>query len=212
MTIRFLAAALPGKRLLGRLFMAVRILAFAGSDRKASFNRALLRYAVEGAQQAGAEVTVARLSEYEMPIYDGDLEAERGLPPGALAFQTAVEEHDALLIATPEHNGGYTALLKNSIDWLSRPRPNGQSGVELVAGKTAALISTSPGILGGVRSQTGLRIVLEKLGMIVIPQSIALGGATRVFEDGQLTNPATVDVVRGVGAELARIAERLRSR
>jgi NAD(P)H-dependent FMN reductase len=157
--------------------MSTTILAFSGSSRTHSINTKLLQHAVAGARQAGASVTIVGLADYEMPIYDGDLEEREGLPAGARAFQRAVAQHDALLIASPEHNGGYTALLKNALDWLSRPLPEGGSGMDLLAGKAAAVVSASPGKLGGVRSQTGLRIVLEKLGMVVIPQSIALGQA-----------------------------------
>lgn len=188
----------------------VRILAMSGSSRRGSVNQKLLDRVAEGARDAGALVTAVRLADYDMPIYDGDLEQERGVPDGARAFQAAVAEHDAVLIATPEHNGGYTALLKNALDWLSRPLADGRTGVSLLSGKTAALVSASPGVLGGIRSQTALRIVLEKLGVIVLPQSMALGGAYDAFDqDGRLKDPVTDDVVRNIGRDLARLAGRL---
>jgi NAD(P)H-dependent FMN reductase len=194
----------------GATFMSATILAFSGSSRTASLNAKLLQHAVAGARQAGASVTVVRLADYELPIYDGDLEEQHGLPPGARAFQDAVAQHDALLIASPEHNGGYTALLKNALDWLSRLLPDGRSGISLVAGKAAAVVSASPGNLGGVRSQTALRIVLEKLGMIVIPQSIALGQAQLQFDEAQGgLKPSLVGAAQGVGAALVNVATRL---
>lgn len=190
--------------------MTVKILAMSGSSRRGSLNQALLLRVVAGAEEAGAQVTLVRLRDYGMPVYDGDLEAEHGVPDGARAFQAAAAAHDALLIASPEHNGGYTALLKNAIDWLSRPLPDGRSGVSLLSGKTAALVSASPGLLGGIRSQTALRVVLDKLGVIVIPQSIALGGAHDAFDAaGRLKDSGTDDVVRGIGRDLARVAGRL---
>jgi chromate reductase len=105
--------------------------------------------------------------------------------------------HRGLLIATPEHNGGYTALLKNALDWMSRP--NG-----FPSGKVAALISASPGLLGGVKSQLSLQIVLTKLGVHVIPDSFALGAAHQAFgaEDG-LRDSNAETAVRGIGAALA---------
>lgn len=188
----------------------VRILAMSGSSRRGSVNQKLLDRAVAGARDAGALVTAVRLADYDLPIYDGDLELERGVPDGARTFQAAVAEHDAFLIATPEYNGGYTPLLKNAIDWLSRPLADGRSGVSLLSGRMAALVSASPGILGGIRSQTAMRIVLEKLGVIVIPQSMALGGAYDAFDqDGRLMDPATDGVVRNIGRDLARLAGRL---
>ncbi|AOB32777.1 FMN reductase [Bordetella sp. H567] len=190
--------------------MSATILAFSGSSRSASLNGKLLQYAVAGAREAGASVTVVRLADYELPIYDGDLEERDGLPAGARAFQDAVAHHDALLIASPEHNGGYTALLKNALDWLSRPMPGGRSGLDLVTGKAAAVISASPGILGGVRSQTALRIVLEKVGMIVIPQSLALGQAHLQFDEAQGgLKPSVAGAAQSVGAALANVATRL---
>lgn len=162
--------------------MNIRILAISGSSRRDSLNQKLLCIAARGALDAGAEVTPVRLADFELPLYDQDLEAEYGLPEGSKALQALMARHDALLIATPQYNGGYTALLKNAIDWISRPREGGSPGVALFAGKVAALVSASPGQLGGLRSQTGMRAVLDKLAMLVIPEALALSGAHEAFE------------------------------
>jgi NAD(P)H-dependent FMN reductase len=190
--------------------MGVRILAINGSSRRESLNQKLLDIAAQGARDAGAEVTPVRLADFDMPIYDADLEAELGLPNGARKLQALVEMHHALLIATPEYNGGYTALVKNAFDWISRPRGDGSSGVALVAGKAAALVSASPGQLGGLRSQMGMRAVLDKLGMLVIPQAFALGMAHEAFDaQGQLKDGNATRQVSGVGEALYRMAVRL---
>ena len=118
--------------------MSIRILAVSGSSRRDSLNQKLVDVAVVGARSAGAEVTPIRFADYPLPLYDGDLEAEYGLPEGAHALQALVEKHHAILIATPEYNGGYTALLKNAIDWISRPRIDDSSGAALLTGKVAA--------------------------------------------------------------------------
>jgi chromate reductase, NAD(P)H dehydrogenase (quinone) len=111
--------------------------------------------------------------------------------------------HQGLLIATPEHNGGYTALLKNALDWLSRP--NG-----FPSGKVAALISASPGLLGGVKSQLSLQIVLSKLGVHVIPESFALGAAHQFFDAERGLKDANVETaVRGVGAALTAMVTKI---
>lgn len=189
----------------------IKILAFSGSSSPDSVNQKLLDRVTAGARAAGAVVTTVRLADFNMPIYCRDWEADHGVPPGARDFQAVVADHDALIIASPEHNGGYTALLKNAIDWLSRPLADGRSGVSLVSGKLAAVVSASPGILGGIRSQTGMRVVLEKLGVVVIPQSIALGGAPAAFDDdGCLKDSTTDGVVRGIGGALVGLATRLR--
>ncbi|CAB3806040.1 NAD(P)H-dependent FMN reductase [Paraburkholderia ultramafica] len=190
--------------------MNIRILALSGSSRRDSLNWKLLGIAARGALNAGAEVTPVRLADFELPLYDQDLEAEQGLPDGAKALQTLVARHDALLIATPEYNGGYTALLKNAIDWISRPREDGSPGVALLAGKVTALLSASPGQLGGIRSQTGIRAVLDKLGMLVIPEAFALSIAHEAFDaEGQLKDKNAERLVSGVGAALYRTASRL---
>jgi chromate reductase, NAD(P)H dehydrogenase (quinone) len=190
--------------------MRIRILALSGSSRRDSLNQKLLDAAAVGARNAGAEVTSIRLADYDLPLYDGDLEGESGLPDGARALQALVAQQHALLIATPEYNGGYTALLKNAIDWISRPREDGSSGMSLLTGKVAALVSASPGKLGGVRSQTGMRAVLDKLGTLVIPECFALGLAHEAFDaEGDLEDETIERQVSAVGASLYRMAARL---
>jgi NAD(P)H-dependent FMN reductase len=189
--------------------MTPRILAFSGSARRQSLNRKLLDVAIAGAVDAGAKVTLISLLDYNLPIYDGDWEAEHGLPDGVRALQALIAEHEGLLIATPEHNGGYTALLKNAIDWLSRPDGTGAAGPLAIAGKAAALISASPGVLGGARSQIALQISLHKQGVLVIPEAFALGIAHNAFgSQGGLKDPKVNIAVRDVGAALVRLLTR----
>lgn len=181
----------------------IRILALSGSSRRGSLNQKLLDQAALGARANGAEVTSIRLSDFELPIYDADWEAEYGLPKGAQALKALLADYQGLLIATPEHNGGYTALLKNVLDWMSRP--NG-----FPSGKVAALISASPGLLGGVKSQLSLQIVLNKLGVHVIPESFALGAAHQFFDaEGSLKDANVESAVRSVGAALAEMVIRI---
>jgi chromate reductase len=183
-----------------------RILALSGSSRRGSLNQKLLDRAALGARATGAKVTSIRLSDFELPIYDADSEAEHGLPKGAQALNVLLTGHQGLLIATPEHNGGYTALLKNALDWMSRPDG-------FPSGKIAALISASPGLLGGVKSQLSLQIVLGKLGVHVIPESFALGAAHRLFDaEGGLKDVNVESAVRGVGAALAEMVARIGTR
>jgi chromate reductase len=181
----------------------IRILALSGSSRRGSLNQKLLDQAALGARAAGVEVTSIRLSDFELPIYDADWEAEYGLPKGAQELKALLADYQGLLIATPEHNGGYTALLKNVLDWMSRP--NG-----FPSGKVAALVSASPGLLGGVKSQLSLQIVLNKLGVHVIPESFALGAAHQFFDaEGGLKDANIESAVRSVGAALAEMVVRI---
>src|SRR5262249_29719722 len=103
--------------------MAPRILAFAGSTRRDSFNKKLAGIAADGARAAGAEVTFIDLRDYPLPLYDGDLEAEKGLPEQAQRLKKLFLDHDGLLISSPEYNSSISGVLKNTIDWVSRPVP-----------------------------------------------------------------------------------------
>ena len=100
-----------------------RILVFAGSTRAASLHRQLAQRATEALRRAGMDATFADLRDYPMPLYDGDLEDGSGVPATAKALKELFREADGFVIASPEHNGSYTALLKNAIDWVSRPEP-----------------------------------------------------------------------------------------
>jgi chromate reductase len=97
-----------------------KILAFAGSTRSASYNKQLVRFAADAARAAGAEVTLLDLRDYPLPLFDGDLEDKEGLPENAKKLKAIFREHDALLISSPEYNSSITAVLKNTIDWVSR--------------------------------------------------------------------------------------------
>ena len=138
-----------------------RLLAFAGSSRVDSFNKKLVQNAATGARQAGAECTVVDLRHYPLPIYDGDLESEEGLPENAAKLKALLVDATGLLIATPEYNGSVPALLKNTIDWTTR---SGKATPDLspYAGKVAGILSGSPGPLGGLRALTELRRQLAK--------------------------------------------------
>lgn len=191
-----------------------RILAFAGSARRDSLNKKLARVAAEAARQAGAEVTLVDLDDYPMPLYHGDLESAHGMPENAAKLREIFLAHDALLIASPENNGSVSALLKNTIDWLSRDIGDGQgaqSGLAPYRGKTAALAAASPGAFGGVTGLTHLRWILSKLGVTVLGTQVTLPRAHEAFEaDGRLKNERTFAMVQALARELADTAERLR--
>lgn len=159
-----------------------RILVFAGSIRRESYNKRLAHLAAERIAALGGRATFIDLRDYPLPLYDGDLEAEHGLPEHALTLKRLVTDHQALLIASPEYNGAITPLLKNTLDWISRPDAD-QSGSAPYADTLAAVISASPGSLGGLRAATGLRQLLSQLGVTVLPQTLALARADQAFDD-----------------------------
>ncbi|MBZ0249030.1 MAG: NAD(P)H-dependent oxidoreductase, partial [Burkholderiales bacterium] len=125
-----------------------RILVFAGSARRDSLNKKLAREAARFAREAGAEATFVDLDDYPIPLYHGDLEAAEGMPENARKLRALFLAHDALLVASPENNSSVTALLKNTIDWLSRDLGEGRgddSGLAPWRGKVAGLLAASPG-------------------------------------------------------------------
>jgi chromate reductase len=180
--------------------MKTRLLAISGSSRQDSVNKRLLNAATDIVRRQGAEVNVLDLRTLALPLYDGDLEAASGLPEGCLHLKQALREHHALLVASPEYNGFFTPLLKNSIDWATRP----QEGVPSpFPGKVAAIIAASPGALGGIRGLPALRILLSGIGVLVTPGQMSLPLAHRAFdENGDLINPQQQKMLEGVVAEL----------
>lgn len=195
--------------------MGARILAFSGSARRESLNKKLLRVAVEAVREAGGEVTVVDLDEYPMPVYHGDLEAAEGMPPNAMRLRELFLAHDALLIASPENNGSVSALLKNTLDWLSRSIGDGRgpnSGLAPYRGKVAALTGATPGPWGTLyASLPHLRLILTKLGVTVIAPQVPLPHADEAFdESGALKDPRTVKAVHALSTALVETAGRLK--
>jgi chromate reductase len=187
-----------------------KILALSGSSRRESLNSRILEIAVSGARARGAEVTVASLADHELPVYEADWEAEHGLPEAARNLQTLVAENHGLLIASPEHNGGYTTLLKNGIDWISRPDDYFRHRPPVFPGKVASIISASSHQEGGVRSVIALQMVMQRLGVLVIPSQFSLGFAHHAFDaEGRLRSSAADGMVREAGSTLVEVASRL---
>lgn len=188
-----------------------KILAFAGSTRKGSFNRKLIKVAVRGAEAGGASVTYLDLRELALPLYDGDDEDANGLPAGALHFKELLKAHDGILIAAPEYNSSISGVLKNAIDWASRPAPNERT-LEPFDGKVAALLSASPGALGGLRGLAAVRSILGNIQVVVLPDQFALGRAHEAFhEDGSMKDAKQQARAENIGAELAKFIARLKA-
>jgi len=183
---------------------APRILAFAGSARQDSYNKKLVRIAAEGAQAAGAEVTLIDLRDFPMPIYDGDQERGNGVPENVLQLRELMLAHQGLLIASPEYNGSISPLLKNTIDWTTRVVPGQTDGLAPYRGKVAVLMSASPGGLGGLRGLTHVRDLLGNIQCIVLPEQLAVMKANEAFDaDGKLINPKQHVAVEQLGRVLA---------
>jgi NAD(P)H-dependent FMN reductase len=188
---------------------APRILAFAGSLRQGSYNKKLVRIAAEGARAAGAEVTVADLRDFPMPVYDEDLEKAHGLPEMVVKWKQLLADHSGFLIAAPEYNSSITAVLKNVIDWASRPVPN-EPPLAAFRGKSAALMSASPGQLGGLRGLVTVRSILGNIGVLVLPDQLAIARAFEAFnEDGSLKDGKQHEAIQGLGKTLVSLLGKL---
>jgi len=189
--------------------MPVKILAFAGSLRKNSYNKQLVKVAAEGARQAGAEVTHLDLADFDLPLYNQDLEDRDGIPADAIKLKRTFLAHQGLLIASPEYNSSISAALKNAIDWVSRPEPN-EPPLRDIRGKTAALLAASPGALGGLRGLVTLRSILGNIQVTVLPQQKAVPQADKAFDEhGQIRDPKLRDEVLAIGRTLAEVTAKL---
>jgi NAD(P)H-dependent FMN reductase len=194
----------------------IRLLIISGSERAGSFNRSLSRVAAAAARRDGCEVTEFDLRALALPLYDGDIEQASGVPAAALQLRDAVRAHDALLLVTPEYNAFPTPLVLNAFDWLSRIPANGPGGGgrDATTSKPAALLSASPGPLGGLRSMNLLRQYLAgAFQMLVVPQQFALGHAGEAFDEaGALRDAKSQQIVEGVLTAVGDLAAALKAR
>lgn len=166
-----------------------RFLIFAGSARKASTNKQLAALAADTAKAAGADVTLIDLKDFEMPLYDGDLEADGGLPENAKRLKQLFVEHDGIFMASPEYNSSISPLLKNTLDWVSRPHTENEPPLWAYNDKVMAIGSVAPGALGGLRGLVPLRMMLGNIGVTVVPNQIAISNGFNAFDDaGKLTD------------------------
>jgi NAD(P)H-dependent FMN reductase len=166
-----------------------RVLAFSGSTRQDSLNHKLACNAATIAGQLGAKVTVIQLRDYDLPLYDGDLEKQHGLPEHARELRALMDDHHAVVIACPEYNGSLTGALKNTIDWLSRDE-NAKPSLGVFK-RRFALMSASPGPGGGTRAVAHLKAVLQSLGGQVVDPVLCVPSAYDAFAaDNTLSNAA----------------------
>jgi len=188
----------------------VRLLFFAGSTRTGSYNKKLAQLGQRIAQANGIEGVFVDLSDYPMPIYNGDLEAKEGPPQKAAEFKALLGEYQGVFIASPEYNSSVTPLLKNTLDWVTRVRATGESGLEVFRSRVFAVSGASPGYYGTMRSLLQLRQILTiGTGATVIPQQVAVPKAAGAFEeDGGLKDEAMQKAFTQVVEQLAIAARR----
>ena len=167
----------------------VSFLCFSGSIRRDSCNVLLAKAAKNQLISMGAEADYIDLAEYPMPIYNGDLEAEQGLPDAVVELKQRLRKVNGFFIASPEYNGSFSALLKNTIDWISRPEHSNEPMLEAFTSKIVGIGAASPGGLGGIRGLVPLRMLLGNVGAYVVPNQVSIPGAYDAFDaDGVIKN------------------------
>lgn len=186
-----------------------RVLVFAGSTRAGAFSGKVAGAAAQALALQGAEVTRIDLGDYALPIMDEDLEREHGIPENAMRLGRLLASHGGLLIASPEYNASIPPLLKNTLDWLSRIRRDGNTVLKPFENKVAALCSSSDGNFAGIRGLVHLRAVVMACGAEVITPQCSVARAGDAFdEDGRLREERTRKTLDKVaGALVARLRQ-----
>ena len=184
----------------------MRVLAFAASLRRESLNRKLLGLVVDLVREAKVEVDLADFHDFDMPLYDADLQVSSGFPKGAQEMARRIQAADGLLIASPEYNYSMPGTLKNAIDWVSRLKPMP------LRGKHGFLMAASGSLVGGIRGLWALRVPLEGLGVFLYPDMFALAQAPQALdEQGQLKDPEMQERLRKMVAGYLETGRKLTS-
>ena len=173
----------PEALMIDRECTPLHVLIVGASLRRESLNNRLAALAARAVKNEGNTAELTNIGDFDCPFYDGDVEAESGIPDGAKAFCERLKKSDALMIASPEYNASFSGALKNLIDWVSRFRPQPFNG------KQVLLMSASPAMAGGNRGVWSLRVPLEHLGARVYPDMFSLAQAHEAFTaDGLIAN------------------------
>jgi len=184
-----------------------KLLFLAGSLRTKSYNKMLARTAADMAMKhQGVEVKYIDLINFEMPVYNADIEESSGLPQHAKDLKQIFAESSGIFIATPEYNSSYSAVLKNTIDWISRPHEEGEASLIAFKGKTVAIAATSPGGLGGIRALVPLRLLLSNISMNVMGDQLAIPFAGKVFdENGNMVDESKAQALSALVEEFVKV-------
>jgi NAD(P)H-dependent FMN reductase len=189
---------------------ALKILIIPGSARTGSRNVRLAAVAAVQFVQAGADVTRISLADFPLPLYDGDLHTNSGVPKHAVNLKRMIGAHHGVLIVTPEYNGSVPPLLKNAIDWVSRVQDASESRGEVFRKRPFAIAAASEGRLGGVRALAALRLILSACHAPVIPNQLALSFADQAYDDlDRLRQPADVDALAMLARQLIDVAQQM---
>jgi chromate reductase len=189
---------------------ALKILIIPGSLRTGSLNARLAAVAAHELVQSGAEVTRISLSDFPLPIYDGDLQAKSGVPKHAVNLKRMIGAHHGVLIVTPEYNSSVPALVKNTIDWISRVQDPHESRGQVFRERVFAIAAASGGRLGGTRALAALRLILTACHASVVPNQIALSFADQAYDEmDHLKHPADIEALKAMVRQLIDQSQRM---
>ena len=192
-------------------FMAVlKILVIPGSLRSGSHNAKLALVAASEFARAGADVTRISLADYPLPIYDGDLQAKSGVPKNAVNLKRMMAAHHGVVIVTPEYNSSIPALVKNTIDWITRVQDPHESRGRVFREKPFAIAAASEGRLGGTRALAALRLILSACHATVVPNQLALSFADQAYDDmDRLKKEADIEALNALVTQLIEVSQRM---
>jgi NAD(P)H-dependent FMN reductase len=189
---------------------ALKILVIPGSLRTGSHNAKLAATAAAELAQAGAEVTRISLADFPLPIFDGDLQAKSGVPKHAVNLKRMMSAHQGVLIVTPEYNSSVPALVKNTIDWVSRVQDPHEARGQVFRDRAFAIAAASEGRLGGTRALAALRLILTACQAIVVPNQLALSFATDAYDDmDRLKHPSDLEALKATVRQLIEFSQRM---
>jgi NAD(P)H-dependent FMN reductase len=189
---------------------APKILIIPGSLRSGSHNAKLAMTAADAFVRADAEVTRISLADFPLPIYDGDLQARSGVPINAVNLKRMIGAHHCVLIVTPEYNSSVPALVKNTIDWISRVQDPHEARGQIFREKPFAIAAASQNRLGGTRALAALRLILSACHATVVPNQLALSFADEAYDDmDRLKNQADIDALKGLVRQLIEVSQRM---
>jgi NAD(P)H-dependent FMN reductase len=189
---------------------ALKILVIPGSLRSGSHNVKLAAVAAYEFARAGAEVTRISLGDFPLPIYDGDLQARSGVPKNAVNLKRMIASHHGVLLVTPEYNSSVPALVKNTIDWITRVQDENESRGQVFREKPFGIAAASESRLGGSRALSALRLILSACRATVIPNQFALSFADQAYDDmDRLKNPSDMEAMRALVRQLIEVSQRM---
>jgi chromate reductase len=189
---------------------ALKILVIPGSLRSGSHNARLAAVAAYQFAQAGAEVTRISLSDFPLPIYDGDLQTKSGVPKHAINLKRMMSVHHGVLIVTPEYNSSVPPLVKNTIDWVSRVQDTHETRYQGFRERPFAIAAASESRLGGTRCLAALRLILSACQAMVIPNQLALSFASEAYDDmDRLKHPGDIEALNALVRQLIDVSQRM---